>query len=46
MSVSELQGIEQGKRDDMIRKLKEMRGVTVRQLARITGISKSVIDRV
>lgn len=40
MNMSELQ-----QRDDAIRKIKVMMGVTIRQLARITGISRSVIDR-
>jgi predicted transcriptional regulator len=34
-----------GIRDNVVRMLKELNGVTVRQLSRITGISKSVIDR-
>ena len=46
VSISELQRLEKGQRDNTIRKMKDMKGVTVRQLARITGISKSVIDRI
>jgi len=45
-SISELQRLEKRQRDDLLRKLKELQGVTIRQLARITGISRSVIDRV
>jgi putative transposase len=46
VSTSELQKLEKEQRDDAIRKVKEIHGVTVRQLARITGISKSAIDRI
>ena len=38
-------GIKKEERDDIIRKIKDIQGVTIRQLARIPGISKSVIDR-
>jgi REP element-mobilizing transposase RayT len=41
----ELRQIEKSKRDEIIRKLKLLNGVTIRQLSRVTGISKSVIDR-
>ncbi len=34
------------KRNEIIKALKSIEGVTIRQLSRITGISKSVIDRV
>lgn len=46
LSVSELQQLDRNKRDDIIKKIKLIDGVTIRQLSRITGISKSVIDRV
>ena len=45
-SISQLQQLDKEQRDDVLRRLKEREGVTIRQLARITGISKSVIDRV
>ena len=45
MSTSELQKFEKIESDNVVRMLKELNGVTVRQLSRITGISKSVIDR-
>ena len=45
-SISELQQLGKAKRNDVLRRLKEQDGITIRQLARITGISKSVIDRV
>ncbi|MDC3418326.1 transposase [Aquibacillus salsiterrae] len=43
---SELQQLNMEKRNQIILELKKMHGVSVRQLSRITGISKSVIDRV
>ncbi|MDQ0215903.1 REP element-mobilizing transposase RayT [Oikeobacillus pervagus] len=42
---SELQQMEKDKRDAVLVKLKKLKGVTIRQLSRITGISKSVIHR-
>ena len=44
-NISELQKSEKLKRDDAIKKVKAINGVTIRQLARITGVSKSVIGR-
>ena len=44
-SNSELQQLHRDKRNEIIRKLKLIEGVTIGQLSRITGISKSVIDR-
>ena len=40
-----LQQMERENRDETLVKLKQLNGVTVRQLSRITGISKSVIQR-
>lgn len=45
-NISELQKMEKEKRDDILARLKELEGVTVRQLSRITGISKSIIYRI
>ncbi|WP_132245583.1 transposase [Marinisporobacter balticus] len=45
-TVSELQRLEKEHRNNIIRKIKNVKGCTIRQLARITGISKSVIDRI
>lgn len=42
----ELRQLEKSKRDVIIKKTKLLKGVTIRQLSRMTGISKSVIDRV
>lgn len=43
---SELQRLEKTERDIIIRMLKGISGITVRQLSRTTGISKSVIYRI
>ena len=45
-SMSELQQSEKSIRNDLIKKIKAVKGVTLGQLARITGISKSVIGRI
>ena len=45
-SISAFQRYDKNERDQVLRQLKAIQGATVRQLARITGISKSVIDRV
>ncbi len=42
----QLQQMKKGDRDDMLAQLKRINGVSVRQLSRITGISKSVIGRI
>ncbi|WP_373665478.1 hypothetical protein SPSIL_021410 [Sporomusa silvacetica DSM 10669] len=44
-SISQLQQLNKEQRDEVIRKAKKIEGITIRQLARITGFSKSVIDR-
>lgn len=45
-NASTLQQMDKENRNLILSKLKKMDGVTIRQLSRITGISKSVIDRV
>ncbi|SMD00535.1 transposase [Sporomusa malonica] len=45
VGINELQSLERGQRDDALRKMKKIKGATIRQLARLTGIPKSVIDR-
>lgn len=45
-SISALQQMEKKDRDHALIILKELSGVSIRQLSRITGISKSVIQRV
>lgn len=42
----EMGQLDKSKRDEIIKKLKSINGITIRQLSRMTGISKSVIDRV
>ncbi|TWH48357.1 transposase [Sporomusa sp. KB1] len=44
-SISQLQQLNKEQRDEVIRKAEKIEGITIRQLARITGVSKSVIDR-
>ncbi|MDO7785910.1 transposase [Desulforamulus aquiferis] len=46
LNVSELQRIEIEKRNEIIRIIKRIEGITIRQIARITGIPKSVVDRI
>lgn len=45
-NISQLQQLEKTKRDYILSKTKSLPGVSIRQLARITGISKSVIGRI
>ncbi|CVK20869.1 transposase [Sporomusa sphaeroides] len=45
-SISQLQQLPKEQRDETLRQMKTIAGTTIRQLARMTGISKSVIDRV
>ena len=45
-SNSTLQQLGRDDRDAVLAKLKKLNGVSIRQISRITGISKSVIDRV
>lgn len=46
LNISELHRLDKPERNEFIRKLKKMPGVSIRQLARITGISKSMIGRI
>ncbi len=45
-NISELQKLDRRKRDNIIKKMKSMDGVTVRQLSRITGIPRSTLHRI
>lgn len=45
-NISALQQMEKDKRDAIIREVKLIKGVSIRQISRVTGISKSVIARV
>ncbi|WP_186576067.1 transposase [Aquibacillus kalidii] len=44
--ISTLQQLNKKSRDALLAELKKLDGVTIRQLSRVTGISKSVIDRI
>ena len=46
VSPAEIQGMEKKKRDEILRDIKQTDGITTRQLARLTGITQSVIARV
>jgi putative transposase len=46
VSISKLQQFSKEQRNDVLRSLKNRDGISIRQLARITGISKSVINRI
>lgn len=43
---AELQTMEKRKRDEILRQIKQINGITTRQIARLTGITQSVIVRV
>jgi len=45
-NISSLQQMDHVSRDDIIRKIKKLDSVSLRQISRITGISKSVIGRI
>ena len=45
-SMNELQQLDREKRNEIARKLKAIEGITIRQLSRVTGMSKSMIDRI
>ena len=42
---TELQNMERTRRDEIIRKIKEVEGVSTRQIARVTGMSQTVISK-
>lgn len=44
-SISELQQYDKEKRNEILRMLKGINGVSIRQLSRITGVSKSLIGK-
>ncbi|MDO6657850.1 hypothetical protein [Anaerobacillus sp. 1_MG-2023] len=45
LSNSMLQQMDREERDAVLVKMKKLKGVSIRQISRVTGISKSVIDR-
>lgn len=44
-NTSELMKLEKNKRVEILKKLKTVNGATIRQISRITGISKSIVER-
>ena len=42
-SISDLQQKEKGKRDEIIRAVKSMKGISIRQLSGITGLPKNIV---
>lgn len=42
---TEIQIMEKGKRDEVLRQIKKIDGISTRQIARLTGISQSVVTR-
>ncbi|MBP2659732.1 MAG: transposase IS200-family protein [Firmicutes bacterium] len=42
---AELQNMERRRRDEIIRKIKEIEGISTRQIARVTGMSQTVISK-
>ncbi len=46
ININQLQKMKREDRDELLRKIKKMNGVSIRQLSRVTGISKSVIGRI
>ncbi|MDP4553428.1 hypothetical protein Q9251_21470 [Alkalihalobacillus macyae] len=45
LSNSMLQQMDREERNVVLAKMKKIKGVSIRQISRVTGISKSVIDR-
>jgi putative transposase len=45
MTFAEIQQLDKEKRDEIVRKLKDIEGISIRQLARITGLTINVIAR-
>ena len=44
-SATEFQQLEQKKRDEYIKKLKD-KGLSIRQISRLTGISKGIVGKI
>lgn len=45
INIGSLQNLEKEKRNDYLRRIKRIEGVTIRQISRLTGLSKSLIGR-
>ncbi len=41
--IGKLQGMDKGQRNEILRKIKESEGVTLRQIARVTGLSLNIV---
>jgi putative transposase len=46
MNTNEFKQLEKKKRNNILKNLKSIEGVTIRQLSRVIEISKSVINRI
>jgi putative transposase len=44
-NLSEIQTLEKGKRNEVLRQIKKVEGISTRQIARLTGITQSVVVR-
>jgi len=44
-SISAIQNLQKDQRDEIIREIKSIDGVSIRQLSRVTRISKGIIER-
>ncbi|WP_422487187.1 transposase [Gudongella sp. DL1XJH-153] len=44
-NISELQKLEKNRRNSFIKELKMTKGISIRQISRITGISKGIVER-
>ncbi len=46
VNINEIARLEKGQRDNVLKKIKGINGVKVRQISRLTGISRGVIDKI
>jgi Transposase and inactivated derivatives len=45
MTFAEMQRLDKGKRDEVLRRMKDIEGVSIRQIARITGFTVNVVAK-
>jgi len=45
MTLSELRQVEKDKRDEIVSELKEIDGLSIRQIARITGFTVNIVAK-
>ena len=45
MTLSELRQVEKDKRDEIVSRLKEIDGLSIRQIARITGFTVNIVAK-